>query len=88
MFASDAAAKNDTKDFSVYDEVTTRILPVFALAWSTNATVDWSDARIMCLRTPNIAKGSREPSGVPGSSSIVRVDVFVLVGSLVMLLLL
>jgi len=80
-FAFDAAAKNNTADFSVYDEMVTGIVPVFALAWSENATVQWSDARIMCLSTPNITDGSRKPSGVPNSSMRLSLNLLIVLGS-------
>jgi hypothetical protein len=87
-FASDAATKNDTTDFKVYDQVVTSIVPVFALAWSRNAFVQWSDARVMCLSTPNVTEGSRKPSGVPSLGSRFALDPFVLLGSIVMFVLL
>lgn len=80
-FTSTADTKGSAADLRVYDEVVTSILPVFALAWSTKATVGWSDARIMCLSTGAITDGSRTPPGVPSLSSRLRVDVFTLLVS-------
>jgi hypothetical protein len=84
---SDAAAKNDTEDFSVYDKVTTRIVPIFALAWSETDDVGWSDARIMCMSIPNVTKGNREAPGVPSGVGRLRVDGLAMAGGVVMLML-
>ncbi|EPE33427.1 hypothetical protein GLAREA_06440 [Glarea lozoyensis ATCC 20868] len=86
--ANEAAAKNDTTDFLVYDQTVTSIVPFFALAWSRSAPVQWSDARVMCLSTPNITEGSRKPSGVPSLGSRFALDPIIILGSILLYMLL
>jgi hypothetical protein len=50
-----------TDNYTIYDGMVSLVDPVFAMAIEKNSSNPWTDVRLMCLQTNEIAPGSRVP---------------------------